>query len=182
MTSTRSLLRLAPQGEPNATAPTPTISANSKRPKTTTDHIPQTPYTRSIPGIGLFLGLSLLILPACVPAATQSLPLQAAPDPTALEAGGAWKHLDAAVSAATSRHEMAVLTRTSPDHTSRRYTLLTVDNRPGHLEATREPDGAIRLVATIGRFGDPAGEDALLRSIAHRLAQLEGPGFAPIRW
>lgn len=95
---------------------------------------------------------------------------------------GDWGDLDAAVSAAASRSELAVERRESPEEGVRVYVLRSVASRPGRLEAVRAEDGSIVLTASIGRFGDPAAETRLVRDVATRLRQLQGVDSAPIRW
>lgn len=109
------------------------------------------------------------------------IPPPAAPAAT-LATPGDWDDLDAALSAAASRNELAVL-RTNAQAPDRRvYDLLAANARPARLEATRDPDGLIHLTATIGRFGDPQAEQRLLRDLAHRLQQLHNVPHAPLRW
>lgn len=56
-----------------------------------------------------------------------------------------------------------------------RGEFMTVD--AVHLEGEGQ---FIELHACLGRFGDPERESRLLRGVAQRLAELAGPGAAPI--
>lgn len=101
-------------------------------------------------------------------------------EPTLTQARGDWDDLDAAVSLATQRTELAVLERLphGPDRVE--YRLLTPREEPGELIAQRR-DGVIHLHVRIGRWGRPELERRFLDHLRRRLAQLQGVDAAPAR-
>lgn len=121
------------------------------------------------------------------------------PDPvvspgTAIIAHGDWDDVDASVEAAVGRNEMAIVRRISLElepaeavdiPTRRRaFDLVTSDDQPARIKfvakTTTDP-GDIEVFARVGRFGDRAREESLLRAVRERLEDLAGRDFAPMR-
>lgn len=107
---------------------------------------------------------------------------------------GDWDDVEAALEVALSSAELAVIGKAAlhvvPAETNeistRRvaFDLVTVGDEPAAVRfaALRTGDPTpIEVFARIGRFGDVQLEDRLLAAIAHRLTQLEGKDFAPLK-
>ncbi len=95
---------------------------------------------------------------------------------------GEWDDLNAALSWASGRHEMAVLEyRDEPlpsGGVARLYSLITLRNEPVLVRIDRPESGTIydvrdlTITARVGRFGNPREERALVRDIRARLDRL----------
>jgi hypothetical protein len=105
---------------------------------------------------------------------------------------GDWDDLDAAVEVAASKVEMSVLSSTDPSSNPRVFRLVTVTDEPGRLTVRRSPPtrppGAsppapelFQVEASVGRFGDPQREQALIDAFRRRLEALAGVDFAPLK-
>lgn len=83
----------------------------------------------------------------------------------------AWRDFDSAVSSALMRNQVAVVERINVSETERRWTLRSATDEPGWLTATipasgTEPwDEAVEYHCSIGLFGEPEREAALIESV-----------------
>lgn len=111
------------------------------------------------------------------------------PEPSAgttLSAIGDWNDVRAAVLAAASRHELAILNQHEhPDRMS--CELISILDEQIMFNALRDPaqddwPGPISLMCRIGESGDGEREREFLESVAHRLEQLAGRDATPVRW
>lgn len=119
---------------------------------------------------------------------------QPSPTGTVITADGDWDDLDAAIEAACAKTEHALVRRVAfqlqpaevIDIPTRRraYDLVTVGGEPTHVTFVARQTGdptPIEITAKVGRFGDAAREDTLLKVISARLTDLKGKDFAPMR-
>ncbi|MBK7406185.1 MAG: hypothetical protein IPJ41_16665 [Phycisphaerales bacterium] len=104
------------------------------------------------------------------------------------EASGDWDDISAAVAVSLSVSELVLVATESPDAGHRVYRLRSARDEPGVLVVERlspadEGDPVLlRLSCSVGRFGDPARERAVLERVSTRLGQLRGVEVSPIRW
>lgn len=87
--------------------------------------------------------------------------------------------MDAAVDAACSKAECAVLSATNEPEL-RRYELVSINDEPGELVVRRLGDGEVQVECRIGRF-DGSRSRAMADAVRDRLRQLHGVGAVPIR-
>lgn len=93
-----------------------------------------------------------------------------------------WNDVEAAAIVAVEPYETVILGSTPGDrvHT---FDLLTIMDDTGTLTARRDTDAAdlipIHLTCTLGLFGDPDRERAILRDAAARLRALAGVEYRP---
>lgn len=98
---------------------------------------------------------------------------------------GDWDDVEASLSAVIGEVEMAILSQTNlPDEQA--FELLSVGDEPGFVYARRRPEAGtdlipITLSCSLGFFGDPLAERALVSAMATRLKDLAGVGARPIR-
>src|SRR5262245_62075010 len=104
-----------------------------------------------------------VVLAAC--SSNRSAPARpvAATSPGALTVRGDWDDVDAALEAALSRSEMAILRRSEESPDKLYFELITIRSEPGSLTVTRDHGAGdqlipIHLEARIGHFGEPASE------------------------
>jgi len=97
---------------------------------------------------------------------------------------GDWDDIEAAVLAAASEREMALVRADSIDEQTLAYRLRTIGAEPAVLmiRRTGEKGGRARVQArcAVGRFGDPRRERALLDAFARRLRDLAGVRTRPL--
>ncbi len=96
-------------------------------------------------------------------------------------AAGDWDDVEASISVAAGRSQMAVesIARPGPDRIV--AALVTIRDEPVRLGATLRADGSILFECTVGRFGRPDSERELLRAVTRRLSDLHGRDSAPVR-
>jgi len=106
-----------------------------------------------------------------------------------------WNDVDAAVSVASGKLSFSLESSETPDESTRRYRLLTVNDEPVDLEIVRGIGGAasasgssksfgpttMTIQCRVGRFGDERKEEQFINAIRQRLGDLTGVDFAPIR-
>jgi hypothetical protein len=104
--------------------------------------------------------------------------------PTEIVVIGDWNDVEASVLAALQANEVAILSQSLGDR-EQTFELLEITDDIAHLTAKRDPDAGadmikIRLSAHMDTFGNPAREEKLLRSVAHRLRELAGVEYRAI--
>lgn len=154
-----------------------------------------------------WLAASGLFLTGCAPRSA-NLPetIRHPESPVTITVTADWDDADAAVRVALGRCGVAVeqrelvprpgVDRGGPvppqllpaDIVTYRYDLATIAGADGELTISRtRPASAdrpipITLRCRIGVFGDPAIESCVVESVAIRLRQLRGVGYAPVEW
>lgn len=100
-----------------------------------------------------------------------------------------WLDLDASVGYAVGMVEMAVVSQNDPSLEPRVFLVRTIRDEPGRLEVARVDTEVaaksprpvdLTMRCSIGRFGHPARERALLDAVAKRLAELRAVDYAPL--
>lgn len=138
--------------------------------------------------VWLVIGIAVIPI-SLVPvgcAAPAPKPLQAGPArPFEIMVVGDWNDVEASLFAVIGSAEMAVLSKTVRP-TEQVYELLSVGDEPGFVYARRQSNEKddlipITLSCSLGFFGDPAGEKAMVSEMAARLKDLAGVGARPIR-
>jgi hypothetical protein len=117
-----------------------------------------------------------------------------------------WDDVMGAIFTGSAEHGWVILTIEPPTETSQRFTMLSVKDEPGWVLATREPlaqleagpqspdltasrsdqklrgdDTLIEFSISLGHFGQPEMEAAVLSSIFRRMAILKGVNAAPLQ-
>lgn len=100
-----------------------------------------------------------------------------------------WSDVPAAAIIAAEAIESVIVEpapETGRDDLRAEFRLQTLSGARGTLTASRALTGPgegveITLTASIGPFGDPAMESALLGAMSNRLNQLRGVEYAPVR-
>lgn len=75
----------------------------------------------------------------------------------------------------------ATVVESRSDAQSWTFALLTIRDEPGHVVVERRGEDQVVVHVSIGRFGDAAREQRLIRAFADRLQALYGREFAPLK-
>jgi hypothetical protein len=90
---------------------------------------------------------------------------------------GDWNDVEAAAIAAMDGNETTITGQSATDR-EQVFELLTIMDGRGKLVARREGEGVekipIHLTCSLGLFGEPAREKAVMSAAAKRLRELEG--------
>lgn len=153
---------------------------------------PRTPHSRCLFAIGLASGWALLAgLHGCgsVPAPTTRPRGVVTTGPSESLVTGDWNDVYAAIQTALGQNEGALLSRSESD-TEQTFEFSLITDDRGTLTARRDspapkfnaPDPApipIHLSCSVGLFGNPAKERAILDATKRRIEQLAGVDWAP---
>lgn len=130
------------------------------------------------------------VLAGC--AADRSVPAGVPAEEGGVLVNGDWDDVDAAVEAAVSKVQMTVVSSDDGEGSGPWvYQLVTITDEPARLVVRRPPGSAaparvrgtetLQIEASVGRFGNPRQERALIAALRERLGDLAGVDFAPIR-
>lgn len=93
---------------------------------------------------------------------------------------GDWEDVGVSMEIAVLAIEATVVESRS-DAQSWTFALLTIRDEPGHVVVERRGEDQVVVHVSIGRFGDAAREQRLIRAFADRLQSLYGREFAPLK-